>query len=411
MSVGFSTQSISSSTPEFVSKAAPEVQTITTLSEPTSDGIPSVPMFKAPEMNFFPSGSQAPVSPSPVFTTTTKIPRTSNTNPSAGKFSLNNYSAYRIPKYLDGRYFNKVLAGYSGLVSQPLILTIKGSQEQYEIIDNHNSINVTVDPSRISLIRMILEIDHTALDLAVSIGAVKANSDEKPLPPDYANKMGLGTLVSRHSNLLVLDHLNNKLIRFEPLHSNPDLGTVSSGRVDIEYHLNKLLQSFFPGYELVVSPYHPQSSIGDTFCNAYVIQLAYSLAQNKEISISPTPTKESQKDIENFARAVEYLYGPLVGRPDVEFGPFDGAGGGLLGGALLGGALGGLTGGPTGLATGALLGGATGALIGGAVGNSDQNSYNRGYDRGYNQGYNDQGYNSHSRPQNRSRSRSRSGRQ
>lgn len=280
---------------------------------------------------------------------------------------LKDYKRYRYPKYLDGRYFNLVLRDYPGLVEAPLIFNIRGSDDQYVVTDNRKDLSWRPSPEYLTLIRMVIEIDISAASpavlsadfcLAPNSSLASSTPGERTLPPGYNFHMGLGTLASRHSNLIVLDHNKKQVIRFDPLSSPPI--------PDVNDHINTLLDSFFPEYDLVVSPISPQELSGDFYCNAYVTKAAYNVSIGADIDIAATPSMESKDDIEHFAEAVVYLYGPLAGTPDLEFGP----GGGLLGavgGGLLGAGVGGALGGPAGAVGGAFLGGLGGYAVGSSL--------------------------------------------
>ena len=324
-------------------------------------------------------------------------------------FPLEDYNKYRIPSYLDGRYFNLVLSEYPGLVETPLIFTIRGAPEGIMIDDNGNNIKYNHNRQYPSLIRMIIEIDENAhLNLNSCETDHELESDLLPLPPNYGstsllneslhnsnpginslslsdlNSNLIGTsLVSRHSNLLVLDHNAKTVIRFEPLYNE------DSSNLTLDETINILISQIFPTYKFMMSPFRPQhSSYENTYCTAYVLKTAYNLSMGLPLDLTQTPLfiegEEDYDDIAHFARTVEYMYGPLPpGIPDIEFGPS----GGILGGALLGGLGGGVVGGAV---VGALEGpggvvicGLGGGILGAGIGsNINANlSHNHGRNR------------------------------
>ena len=224
--------------------------------------------------------------------------------------------------YLDGRYFNRVLRFYPGLISEPLNIYI------FRRADGRGEYNVSMrdadlDNSFPGLLRVII---HT---------------------PE-----------GRHSNLLILDYQRGVAFRYEPYGSTyPHFNLV-----------NELITEYLFRYGnfhvvAIEEPAHlrknPVCENRGGLCMMYVIKFAYDYVNGRQYD---------QSNILRFASMVEQLYGPLpeLGK-DVEYGLFGNdnpnqgrnAAIGLVGGA----ALGGIVAGPTGL----LLGGIGGGLLGSAM--------------------------------------------
>ena len=221
--------------------------------------------------------------------------------------------------YLDGRYFNKVLYKYPGLIKEPLNIYIYKDKNTDELRYDNYMKSTELDNNYPGLLRVIL------------------NTPE-----------------SRHCSLLIIDYDNEKIYRFDPFgRKSPYFDLVNQ---IIENYLNMYLD-----FELLVieNPVYDEKNPkcdkdNGGFCVAYVIKYAYDFLNRK---------KFNSNEILKFASMIENTYGPLpnLGK-DVEYGMFDNKQGrntlvGGLGGALLGGAI-------TGSVGGALLGGLGGGLIG-----------------------------------------------
>lgn len=248
------------------------------------------------------------------------------------KFALENYKSYNLPYYLDGRYFNKVLKNeqYDSFIETPLIIQIKETKNNIEspIIPITN-IEIFEDVLYPSIFRLIIE-------------EIKNNQ-----------------IISRHSNLIIINHLNNHITRFEPIKSYKYNDIIN----------NYLFNIFNRKYIIYLDKRHPQNN-NDNYCNAYVLKYAYFYIKRLPIYFEKNKNSEiicSDDDIQKFTHSVKYLYGPLDynidGPPDIEFGLNPTQQGVLIGG-LGGAALGGIVGGGSGLILGGLLGASTGALIG-----------------------------------------------
>jgi hypothetical protein len=204
---------------------------------------------------------------------------------------LLNYKSLVGTRYLDGRYFNLVFQNQPGLIRTPMVIQITKSETKITSGDIIVPIGTNVE---YYIIRLIIEI-------------VEKNK-----------------VVSRHSNVVIIDNVVKKVIRFEPFEL--------FDAVDINKLLSQSFSSSLGGYFFVESSAHPQRLDGHNgLCVAYVIKFALFYISKEPIVF------EGTFDILNFSDAVMTLLGPLsVEGQDIEFG-FGGFGVGLLGGALIGG--------------------------------------------------------------------------
>lgn len=220
--------------------------------------------------------------------------------------------------YLDGRYFNKVFADYSGLIKEPLVISLKHTKKG--LIQNINMKSTNINTDDVGLLRVVIK-----------------------------------TPESRHSNLLIIDYEGQKIYRFEPLGIKAPYFKIINRL--IEMYMDNYLDFVFVNFDN--SSYdekNPNCKKGG-FCVAYTIKLAYNFLNHQ--SYDPS-------EIKKFAKQIEDMYGPLpkTGK-DVEYGLFDNVSGrnvalGGLGGAALGGLV---TGSPGGIIAGGVLGGVVGAAI------------------------------------------------
>lgn len=262
---------------------------------------------------------------------------------------LESYSKYKPSDrcYLDGRYFNKVLNGYSGLVSKPLNVIIsinkkvESSRESYEweqefsIDTDGKAIPIKLNTNEPELVRVIIEINR------------KYQKRDQPMK-------------SRHSNLIIIDAHGKRVMRFEPLKSHKYKNILNE-------FFERYFKKFLPDYEYMEIDLHPQIIKEDDvecknkgMCVAYVTKLAVIVALDKEPDFSNN-SDEAEKNIKKFSAAIEDQFGPLTeGEPDIEFG-LSYRGARTATGAAVGAVLGGLA---LGTMTGALLGGAVGGAYG-----------------------------------------------
>lgn len=263
---------------------------------------------------------------------------------------LENYSQYTPSGrcYLDGRYFNEVLKGYTGLVTKPLRVIISINKKVEKKEDSYEweqefSINTdgTAIPLKLKsgdpeLVRVIIQIDRK----------YQSQKDSRPLK-------------SRHSNLMIIDADAKRVMRFEPLKSHKYKNILNE-------FFERYFKIFLPDYEYMEIDLHPQSIREDDveckdkgMCVAYVTKLAVLVALDKEPEF-PSDSNDAEKDIRKFSAAIEDQFGPLTGEPDIEYG-ISHRGARTATGVAIGAVLGGLL---TGSLTGALLGGAAGGAYG-----------------------------------------------
>lgn len=244
--------------------------------------------------------------------------------------NLNNYKLYPDTNscYLDGRYFNKVLESYPGLITEPLNIIINKNQET-----NYYMKSTELDNRYPGLLRVIIN-----------------------------------TPKGRHSNLLIIDYKNSKVFRFDPNGQNsPYFNQVNT---IIQQYLGLYLDFELFIIDPTISLTTTNTSCNNNtnnntnnksgFCVAYVIKYAYDYLQGRDFDPS---------HILKFTQAVETIYGPLPQKgKDIEYGIFGNDNPdqgrniaiGAIGGALIGGVL-------TGGLGGAVVGGAGGGLIGGLI--------------------------------------------
>lgn len=249
--------------------------------------------------------------------------------------NLDNFDLYEeTPKcYLDGRYFNKVLGNYPGLIHVPLNINIfEGEREDgrgniVKVYENHTSMKeVNVNTEYPGLLRVVISAPGT-----------------------------------RHSNLVLIDYDRRKIYRWEPL----------GRRGPFFDYVNRILKEYFSIFfgtaeiEIIdldmgiMDQKNPRCTTSG-FCNAYIIYYAYCFLNGKSI--------DTDVNIRKFATLIHKMYGSLPDEgAEVEWGLFGNpnpdqprnmAIGGLAGlgiGGLVGGVPGAALGGVTGLGIGALI--------------------------------------------------------
>ena len=178
--------------------------------------------------------------------------------------------------YLDGRYFNLVLSEYSGLLTNPMIVTIRKHKNEEKIYINMAQSNV--DTSKVGLLKLIIDL------------------------PDH-----------KHTNLLLLDYQNKRAYRFEPLgHEGPYFQKINELVEEyLDFFLNMDLEVINVPIEEALDTKNPKCKMSG-FCNAYVIMYAYAFLRSKPFD---------PDNILKFAQKVEEVYGPLTeGREEIEYG-------------------------------------------------------------------------------------------
>jgi len=269
---------------------------------------------------------------------------------------IKTYGKYSPSKncFLDGRYFNKVLDGYSGLVLKPLVVHIKLGNKDKTTLEGYEwerSFAIDTDQTPIplrlkkddpELIRVIIEAERT--------------------DPNHQHRDPMKPKKTRHSNLIIIDSFAKKIMRFEPLVSHKYKNILNE-------FLERYFMRYLPDYEYMEIDLHPQSISEDDddvechnkgMCVAYVTKLAVLVALDMD-PMFPVDFDDAEDDIKRFAAAIEDQFGPLTeGVPDIEYG-LTRRQGRTATGAVVGAALGGLALGTFG---GALLGAAAGGAVG-----------------------------------------------
>ena len=235
-----------------------------------------------------------------------------------------------ILEYLDGRYFEKVFSNYPGRFTKVYNINLyvdETSGKVFADTDLFSDINedksVAMNPAGIYFARLVLNLFKTT--------AVDSMSFEQVI------NSGSTQLVSRHSNVLVINDKSRKVLRFEPLAEMPYDDVVNEV---ITRRLRAIPR--FSGYsyeEVDIHPQNPGSNIG--ICVAYAIKFVLNYIGNKRQVFG------TEQDMLDFSRKIVETYGALdEENSDVEFGWGGGFGGaglglglGLLGGVALAGAL------------------------------------------------------------------------
>lgn len=252
--------------------------------------------------------------------------------------------------YLDARYFNAMFKGYGGLVEEPLVLRITLAER----VSDEMKWKMPFDIRQLPEVPLHMMLSDETPDILRVVIEVQ--------------KRGRKNLKSRHSNLLIFDPNEKKVVRFEPM-TNPQYSEI------VDQFLRKYLEKNAPEYKLVHATAHPQMMIEQYcpdrgFCAAYVMKFACMyVLPDKTVSFTKDPL-----DILKFAHAVKMMYKPemlamygqvitkdeethmsIAGEPDIEYGTT---------GAVVGGVVGGVVGsifGPVGTLVGVGVGAAAGA--------------------------------------------------
>ena len=298
---------------------------------------------------------------------------------------LLNYKEISGVDHLDGRYFNIVLARVPGVIPQALTLRVsnngvsvlgsaqipRSQQTQYlrliiEFVENQDNQvqnnQAQVSPRRVVPPTPFPSPENPQLNAGSPMIPPPIVFSPSPSPSPVLQPSPLavrspvdGTVVARHSNLLIIDNARRRIQRFEPLDDN-DFDPL------INAELMRILALQFPGYEYKELSVHPQKDNSIGLCVGYIIKYVYFHANGEPVSF------EGNYDIYRFSKAIVKLYGELDARnADVEFGRYYGynpIGGALpiLGGAVAGGLIGSALAGGPGFAAGALTGGLVGGL-------------------------------------------------
>lgn len=236
--------------------------------------------------------------------------------------------------YLDGRYFNLVLAPlHKGVSLNPLMIDIEEDLDgnaSYIRMHMHDTV-IRSDTS--SIIRVIIRsasIRHSAL---LVINTADNNVWFWNPKSNYHIKTGSDGLEK---------HIIHRIRGFLKVLGGMKFTEINYP-IDEEYNSQCLSQGYMSGY-----------------CNAYIIKFVIDWINNRTVDLT---------DIRRFVSAIEHKYSSqLTGEPDIEFSTKSGT---LIGGLVGGGAgvlIGGAIGGPIGAIGGGLIGGGAGMLAGGAIG-------------------------------------------
>jgi hypothetical protein len=223
-------------------------------------------------------------------------------------------------KYLDGRYFDLVFKDYLGKIKNPFMVNI--------YVDNNGQGTPYVESNLVQDKNLFVsngKSDVYILRLIVQVFATVFNSSVEHMRAD-------AKLVSRHSNLLVIDNRYKKIMRFEPT-----MGNVFDEQINSVLGADLKQLNSFKGYEFMEIPEHPQTNVpgNDDLCVAYVIKFAMKYIENLPIIFI------GYNDMLAFAQEIVNTYGSLPqSGADVEFHGGFGFGGALLGGLAIGGLLG-----------------------------------------------------------------------
>ena len=239
--------------------------------------------------------------------------------------------------HLDARYFDLVLHDFDGLIEMPIVLKIdvlerkktrEGWEQGLEVVlgEADDEVIELTSGAEIKLARVVIDVDDNGRNY-------------------------------RHSNLLIFDAGEKKVMRFEPLKNNPYSLLINTFFTD-------LFKLILPDYKYSELKLHPQELSkkcpGEGLCVAYVIKLAAMISVGETVHFSNNP-KLADQDIRKFAAELVHYYGDLQGPEDIEYA-IDTTEGTLLG-AGAGGLLGYVVGGGPGLVIGALGGAAAGHYL------------------------------------------------
>ena len=250
--------------------------------------------------------------------------------------NLDEYMNYKETNscYLDGRYFNKVLSSYPGLLVNPLKIFITDQTSENGKVEEMYSVSM------------------------------KQNYMNKEFPGLL--KLVISTPTSRHSNLLILDYANKVVRRFEPLgFRGPFFNKINSIIQNyLSLYLDMKVSVIDIDLDTILNEQNPACVARGQrtgFCTAYIILYAYCYINKKE--------EFDPRDIRRFAQMIETKYGPLPAQgKEQEYGVWGndnpnqtrntavGAGVGALGGLAL-------VGGPIGILGGSLLGAGLGSTF------------------------------------------------
>lgn len=239
------------------------------------------------------------------------------------KENLLNYAKYQPSKscYLDGRYFNKVLKKYPGLMKNPLYIHIDENGVYMQMV------NTLYSQDHLGLLRVVITSKNM-----------------------------------RHSMLVVFNHDTKEAWIYDPNRENsPKTHDLIIEHI-IEY-LSKILDYEYFDVQLPAPKKDNLKQCKQSgVCNALVLLQAYKLINGEEF------TDYDIKNVRRFMTAVENSYSlPKNTLPEPEYdltsGQVIGTTTGAIGGAIIGGSVAGVPG----LLVGSAIGGLGGFAIGSAV--------------------------------------------
>lgn len=221
--------------------------------------------------------------------------------------------------YLDGQYFNLVLESYEGLINRPIVLVITTHSKVKNGNEWEEPFDITVpelDDEPIQLqFNPKAKVQKDLIQLARVILEIEDESHE---------------IISRHSNLLIFDLLEQKVLKFEPLKVNKYSLLVNQFFIDY-FH------QYLPGFTFSEINLHPQRLInekgnpsavtvnssfvcyGKGMCVAYVTKLAAMIAAGENVKF-PSDPQAADLDIRKFVTEIEQYFGPLeTDMEDIEY--------------------------------------------------------------------------------------------
>jgi len=211
--------------------------------------------------------------------------------------------------YLDGQYFNLVLESYEGLINRPIVLVITSHSKVKNGNEWEEPFDITVPELEDEPIQLQFnpkaKVQKDLIQLARVILEIEDENHE---------------IISRHSNLLIFDLLEQKVLKFEPLKANKYSLLVNQFFIDY-FH------QYLPGFIFSEINLHPQRLINETvkdcngkgMCVAYVTKLAAMIAAGENVKF-PSDPQAADLDIRKFVTEIEQYFGPLeTDMEDIEY--------------------------------------------------------------------------------------------
>lgn len=235
---------------------------------------------------------------------------------------------------LDGRYFWKVLAPYSGLIKSDMYIRINDLNMGDRVSNAMGGDSHKNGHDEIVISPIAFDYPELVSNMCASLKIIKLIVDISDDPSDNNGSV--------HSNLIVVDDDKKMIYRFEPMY-------------EIRYtdRINKVLEDYFKGllpeYKFEMLQEHPQLPITETcprkgMCAAYTLKRAMMFILDIDQALNRDPAREEEL-ILRFAEAIKEEYGELdrdFDDSDDEYGRGRSRGrgrGGGWGGAFRGSAL------------------------------------------------------------------------